>query len=161
MTVIDVFSCDQAALIGTLLSACPSVRPPTRPSICPSHLFHHVPVIVSSWNFETLLPLGGVMSMPKVKGQGNRGQEPIDRTSSLNSHMAMKWCTQIELAWKRCLIVFQSHPLNIKVTRWVKSCLCHTRQKNPQFWPELRVSWLWLQFEFANAFNWCTMFNVV
>ena len=47
-----IFSCDQAAL-RTLLSVCPSVRP--------SHLFHYVPIIVSSWNFQELLPLTNVI----------------------------------------------------------------------------------------------------
>ena len=63
------FSCDQAAL-RTLLSV--------RPSVCLSHLFHHVPVIVSSWNFQELLPMTKVISMQKVKvkGQGHRGHNP-------------------------------------------------------------------------------------
>ena len=45
-----------------------------------------------------------VMSMQKVKvkGQGHRGQNPIqpflDRNSSFNSPMAMKWCTKLEVA---------------------------------------------------------------
>ena len=37
--------------------------------------------------------------------------------SSLNSPMAMKCCTKLETAKKRCLIVFQGHPSNFKVTR--------------------------------------------
>ena len=40
-----------------------------------------------------------------------------DCDSSLNSPMAMKWCTKLELAYKRCPIVFQGHPSNFKVTR--------------------------------------------
>ena len=48
------------------------------PSVRPSHLFNHVPIIVSSWNFQELLPWTEVMSMQKVKvkGQGHRGQHP-------------------------------------------------------------------------------------
>ena len=39
----------------------------------------YVPVIVSSWNFQELLPLTDVMSMQKakIKGQGRRGHDPI------------------------------------------------------------------------------------
>ena len=50
-----------------------------RPSVRLSHIFHFVPIIVSSWNFEELLPLTDVMSMQKVKvkGQGHRGHDPI------------------------------------------------------------------------------------
>ena len=58
-------SCDQAAL-RTLLS----VRPSFCQSGCPSHLFHYVRVIVSSWNFQELLPMTKTMSMQKVKVRG-------------------------------------------------------------------------------------------
>ena len=39
-----------------------------------------------------------------------------DCKSSLNSLMAMKWCTKLEATQKRCPIVFQSHPSNSMVT---------------------------------------------
>ena len=45
-----IFSCDQAALwmvFSICVSVCLSVRL--------SHLFHYVPIIVSSWNFQELL----------------------------------------------------------------------------------------------------------
>ena len=47
-------------------------------SVCLSHLFDYVPIIVSSWNFEELLPMTKVTSMQKVKvkGQGHRGHNP-------------------------------------------------------------------------------------
>ena len=41
--------------------------------------------------------------------------------SSLNWAMAMKWCTKLEVALKRCPTVFQGHPSNFKVTRDKKS----------------------------------------
>ena len=52
------------------LSVCLSVRL--------SHLFHCVPVIVSSQNVQELLPMTEVMSMQKVKvkGQGHIGHNP-------------------------------------------------------------------------------------
>ena len=52
-------------------SVCPSVRPL---SVRLSHLFHHVPIIVSSWNFQELLPWPEVMSMQKVKIRGQRSR---------------------------------------------------------------------------------------
>ena len=72
--------------------------------VCLSHIIHDVSVIVSSWNFQDLLPLTKVMSMQevKVRGQSHRGQNPIqpfpDCNSSLNSHMATEWCTKLEVA---------------------------------------------------------------
>ena len=56
----------------------PSVRLSVRPSVCLSHLFDYVPIIVSSWNFQELLPVTKVTSMQKVKvkGQGHRGHNP-------------------------------------------------------------------------------------
>ena len=77
-----------------VFSICLSVRP----SVCLSVLFDYVPIIVSSWNFQELLPLTEVTSMQKVKvkGQGHRGHNPTlpfpDCNSSLNSCMMMKWC---------------------------------------------------------------------
>ena len=48
------------------------------PSVClsvrPSHLFHHVPIIVSSWNFQELLPMTKVTSMQKFKVRGQRSR---------------------------------------------------------------------------------------
>ena len=64
-----LFSCDQAA-IWLVQSVCLSVRP----SVCPSHLFHHVPIIISSWNFQELLPMTKVTSMQKVKVRGQRSR---------------------------------------------------------------------------------------
>ena len=65
------FSCHQAAL-RTLTSVCLCVCVSVRPSFHLSHLFDNVPVIVSSWNFQELLPLTDVMSIQKVKVRGQR-----------------------------------------------------------------------------------------
>ena len=77
---VNVFSCDQAAL-RMAISVCPSVRLSVCPSVRLLHLFDNVPIIVSSWNFQELLPMTKVMSMQKVKvkgqGQGHRGHDPI------------------------------------------------------------------------------------
>ena len=73
------------------------------PSVCLSHLFHYVSIIVSPWNFQKLLPWPKVMSMRKVKvTEVKRNFDPNwvfpDSKSSLNSLMAMKWCTKLEVA---------------------------------------------------------------
>ena len=43
-----------------------------------------------------------------------------DSNSSLNTPMATKWCTKLEVALKRCPIAFQGHPSNFKVARLKK-----------------------------------------
>ena len=52
--------------------------PPVCPSVCLSvrlsHLFDYVPIIVSSWNFQELLPVTKVTSMQKVKVRGQRSR---------------------------------------------------------------------------------------
>ena len=94
---LTFFSCERAAL-RTLLSVFLSVRP--------SHLFHNVPVIVSSWNFQELLPLTDAMQ----KGHGHRSKVKVTQAkkstilaqigrfrtnSSLNSPIATKWRTKL------------------------------------------------------------------
>ena len=72
-------------------------------------------------------------SRSSIKFQGQTPKKIIDFdpnwafpdfNSSLNSSMAMKWHTKLEVAWKRCPIVFEGHLSNFKVT-WDK--------KNHQF----------------------------
>ena len=55
------FSCDQAALWMVQ-------------SVCLWRLFLYVPINVSSWNFQELLPMTKVMSMQKVKIRGQRSR---------------------------------------------------------------------------------------
>ena len=45
-----------------------------RLSVRLSHLFGYVPIIVSSWNFQELLPMTKVRSMQKVKVRGHRSR---------------------------------------------------------------------------------------
>ena len=65
-------------------------------------------------------------SRSSIKFQGHIALEIVefdsnwafpDCNSSLNSTMAMKCCTKLETAKKRCPIVFQGHPSNFKVTQ--------------------------------------------
>ena len=67
------FSCDQAALRTPLSVCCLSVCLSVRPSVCLSHPFHYVPVIVSSQNFQELLPTFD-RSDVHAKGQGQRSR---------------------------------------------------------------------------------------
>ena len=87
-----------------------------------------------------------------VKFQGHMAQNIIDFdpnwafpdcNSSLNSLMAMKWCTKLDVAWKRCFVVVEGHPSNFKVT-WDKKSVILARIKC--FWIVTQVWnhwWLW------------------
>ena len=48
--------------------------PSVRLSVCLSHLFYYVPIIVSSWNFQELSPMTKVRAMQKVKVRGQRSR---------------------------------------------------------------------------------------
>ena len=61
---------------------------------------------------------------PSIKFQGHPALKTVEFdpnwgfpgcNSSLNSPMAIKWCTRLEVASKKCSIVFQGHPSNFKV----------------------------------------------
>ena len=91
-------------------------------------------------------------SRSSVKFQGHRGQKIIDFdlnlafpdcNSSLNSPMALKWCTKLDIVWKRYPIVFHCHPSNFKVTGDKKSPILtqigHFRTVTP-VWIQW---WLW------------------
>ena len=82
----SVFTWDQAA-VWIVFSVCPSV--------CPSHLFDNVPIIVSSWNIQELSPRTRVTSMQKVKvkGQGHISEKRSYPFPECNSSwdMIIKW----------------------------------------------------------------------
>ena len=48
-------------------------------SVCLSHLFHYVPIILSSWNIKELLPLTKVISMQKVNVRGQRSRTQMSK----------------------------------------------------------------------------------
>ena len=52
-----------------------------RLSVRPSHVFDYVPIIVSSWNFQELLPMTEVTSMDKVKVRGQRSRSQRSTTN--------------------------------------------------------------------------------
>ena len=60
-------------------SVCLSVCPSVCLSVCPSHLFDYVPIIVSSFNFQELLPMTKVRSIQKVKVRGQRSRAQMSQ----------------------------------------------------------------------------------
>ena len=69
-----------------------------------------------------------------IEFQGHIGQKKItnfdpnwefpDCNSSLTSQMDMKWCTKLDVVYKKCPIVFRGHPSNFSTTQAEKSTIC-------------------------------------
>ena len=96
-------------------------------------------IMLKAWSSIEEVPY--CFSRSSVKFQGQTGQKIADFDPnwtfpdcnfSLYWHMAMKWCTKLDVAKERCPVVFQGHPSNSEVTRL----------KNRWFWPKLCVSGL-------------------
>ena len=115
-----------------------------------SHLFHYVPIIVSSWNFQELLPMTEVRSMQKdkVRGQGSRSLR-------CKPKFAVFWTITpvwIHIWWwndaqsfmllRRGALFFSRSSFKFQG---------HMAKKNGQFWPKLGVSGLELHFEFTDG----------
>ena len=105
-------------------SVCLSVRPSVRPSVRLSHLFDHVPIILSSWNFQDLLPVTKVRSMQKVKVRGQRSRSQRSRPNLTVSGLSLQfeftyddemvdiaWCClgEVPYCFSRSSVKFQGH----------------------------------------------------
>ena len=131
-----IFSHDQAAL-RTPLSVCPSV--------CLSHLFHYVPFIVSSWNFQELLPMTKVMSMEEVEVRGQRSRSRDKKSPILTQIGRFRTVTPV---W-----IYQWLRNDAQSLKWVRrGALLFFKvihqisrshgSKNHRIWPRLGVSGL-------------------
>ena len=133
-------------------SVCLSVRLSVRPSVRLSHLFHRVPIILSSWNFQELLPWSKVMSMQKVKVRGQRSRSQRSTPNLVVSGLLTPvwihiWQWNHAHSWKQhrrgALLFF-------KVIRQISRS---HGSKNCRIWPRLGVSGLELQFEYTNGYG--------
>ena len=66
-----------------------------------------------------------------------------DCISSFKSPMATKWCIKIEVALRRCPIIFQGHPSNFKVTQLLKSSNLIQVGRFRTVTPVLIHWWIW------------------
>ena len=78
-----------------VFSVCLSVRL----SVCPSHLFDYVPIIVSSWNFLELSPRTRVTSMQKVKVRGQRSKVKVTEVTTQLSRFQTVTAVWIHIWW--------------------------------------------------------------
>ena len=145
-----IFSCDQAAL-QMVFSVCLSVCPSVRLSVCPSHLFDYVPIIVSSWNFQELLPMTKVRSMQKVK-VGQRSKVKITEVTTQLNRFRTVTPVWIHIWWWNdaysLMLLKRGALLFFKVIRQISRS---HGSKNRRIWPRLGVSGLYLKFEFTNG----------
>ena len=142
-----IFSCDQAApqmVFSVRLSVCPSVRL----SVRLSHLFDYVPIIVSSWNFQELLPMTDVRSMQKVKVRGQRSRsQSVKSTSSTSSSTSpyLEYSGGVSLyAWCRYSWVFMLLKCGAGVTTrqvWSESSHGVTRPMISKNWTDFILKW--------------------
>ena len=118
----------------------PSVRLSVCLSVCLSHLFDYVPIIVSSWNFQELLPVTKVTSMQKVKVRGQRSRSQV--TTQLNRFRTVTpvW---IHIWWWNdaysLIVLRRGALLFLKVIRQISRS---HGSKNRRIWPRLGVSGL-------------------
>ena len=131
-----IFSCDQAALQMVF-------------SVCLSHLLYYVPIIVSSWNFQELLPMTKVRSMHKVKVRGKRSRSQRSQPNFWT--VTPVW---IQIWWWNdaysLVLLRRGALLFFKVMRQIARS---HGSKNRQFWPKLGVSGLYLQFGITDGYE--------
>ena len=77
---------DNGIVSAIFLAATKQLYESFSPSVCLWCLFHYVPIIVSSWNFQELLPMTRVMCMQKVKVRGQRS-----RSQRSQSNLTVSW----------------------------------------------------------------------
>ena len=104
-------------------------------------------------------------SRSSVKFQGHARQKIIDFdpnwafpdcNSSLNTLMAMKWCTKLEAEYKTCPVVFQGRLSDFKVTDFKVADF-----KVADFDPNLAFLDCNASFNSLMALNWCTTLDAV
>ena len=126
------------------LSVCLSARL----SVCLSHIFDYVPIIVSSWNFQELL-------LPMVHaGQGQRSKVKVTGVTTQLNRFRTVTPVWIHIWWWNDAYSLMLHRkgalLFFKVIRQISRS--HD-SKNRRIWPRLGVSGLQLKYEFTNGYE--------
>ena len=121
-------------------------------------LVRYVPIIVSSWNFQELLPTTEVMSMQKVKVKGQRSRSQRSKLShfrtltSVSIHIWQQSDAQ-SLMWHRrgALFYFSRSSVNYQGHTWQKIADFDQNLGFPDWNPSL--NW-------PMAMKWCTKLEV-
>ena len=117
-----------------------SVRLSVCLSVCPSHLFDYVPIIVSSWNFQELSPRTRATSMQKVRVRGQRLRSQRSQHNLAVSGLKLQWT---HIWWWNdtysLILLRRGALLFFKVICQISS---PHGAKNHQIWPRLGVSGL-------------------
>ena len=155
-----VFSCHQAALwmvqsvcLSVYLSICLSVCPSLRLSVCPSvthfWLCSHHGIIMK---FSEVIT--NDRSDLHANGQGQRSKVKVTEVTTQLNRFWTVTTVWIHIWWWNdtySLILHRRRALlYFKVIRQISRS---HGAKNLRIWPRLGVSWLWLQFEFANGYE--------
>ena len=133
------------------------------PSVCLSHIFYYVPIIVSSWNFQELLPMTEVMSMQKFKVGGQRS-----RSQRLKNKLAISepWL-QFEFTYDEMMpycfsmsyVKFQGHAAKKKSSILTQICRFNSSLNSPMAAPEFVTIdiFRWSQWQKCLQFDnfWC------
>ena len=106
-------------------------------SVCLSYLFDYVPIIVSSWNFQELLPVTKV----HAKDQGQRSKVKVTEVTTQLNRFRTVTPVWIHIWWWNdaySLIMFRRGDLLfLKVIRQISRS---HGSKNRRIWPRLGVS---------------------
>ena len=132
-----IFSCDQAA-IWLVQSVCPSVCLYVCPSVRPSHLFHHVPIIMK---------FSGVITMDRsdvhAKGQGQRSKVKVTKVNTQLSHFRTLTPVWIHIwQWNHAHSWKQHRRGALLFFKVIRQISRSHGSKNCGIWPRLGVSGL-------------------
>ena len=121
-------------------------------SVCLSHLFDYVPIIVSSWNFQELLPM--TKSDVHAKAQGQRSKVKVTEVNSQLSRFRTVTPVWIQISWwndaQSLMLLRRGSLLFFKVIRQISRS---HKSKNRRIWRRLGISGLLLQFKFTNGYE--------
>ena len=115
-----------------------------RPSVCPSHLFDYVLIIISSFSGVITTDQGNV----HAKGQGQRSKVKVTEVTTQLSRFRTVTPVWIHIWWWNDIYSL----ILLRTLLFFKVIGQSSRSyggKNRRIWPRMGVSGLWLQFKFT------------